>query len=97
MTYTINQKQYDVLLGLRHWMAIKAKMIERYPEEYKRESDGIHKTICGLFEEADQNKIPFWVQNIVCGYQDNWRHAAETYLYQDLERRNVNCNSVSCR
>jgi hypothetical protein len=97
MTFSVSQKQYDILLGLRHWMAVKAKMIERYPEEYNRESESIHKTICGLFDEADHEKIPFWVQNIVCGFQDDWRHSINTYLFQDLEKRNVNCDAVSCR
>lgn len=78
-------------------MAVKAKMIERYPEEYNRESESIHKTICGLFDEADHEKIPFWIQNIVCGFQDDWRHSINTYLFQDLEKRNVNCDAVSCR
>lgn len=97
MTYSVTQRQYNILLGLRHWMAVKAKMIERYPEEYNRESENIHKTICSIFDEADHEKIPFWVQNIVCGYQDDWRHSIDTYLYQDLEKRNVNCDAVSCR
>ena len=95
--FTIDQKQYDTLSGLRYWMANKAYMKERYPEDYEKESEKIHKTIVSLFNEADQRQIPFWVQNIVCGYQDDWRHTKETYLYQDLEKRNVNCDAVSVR
>ena len=97
LSFSISQKQYDILLGLRFNMAVKAKLMERYPEEYEQERESIHKTICGLFDEADREKIPFWVQNIVCAYQDNWRHTKETYLYQDLEKRNVDCKAVSCR
>ena len=97
MEFSVNQKQYDILSGLRHFMAVKAKMIERYPEDYKNEADKIHKSICLLFDEADKNKIPFWVQNIVCYYQDDWRHTKRTYLYQDLEKRGVNCDAVYCR
>lgn len=97
MTFAINQKQYDILLGLRHWFAVSAKMRERYPDEYETEREKIHKTICMTFDEADKSAIPFWVQNIVCGYQDNWRHCLDTYLYQDLEKRNVNCDAVTCR
>lgn len=95
--FEVDQKQYDCLLGLRHWLAVKAKCAERYPADLEREGENIHKTICGLFDEADKLKIPFWVQNIVCAYQDDWRHSLTTYLYQDLEKRNVNCKAVSCR
>ena len=95
--FTISQKQYDILLGLRHFMALKAKLKERYPAEYKTESEKIHKTICFLFSDADKSGIPFWVQNIVCYYQDEWRHTLDHYLYQDLENRGVNCDLVSCR
>ena len=95
--YNITQKQYDTLLGLRHWLANKAYMIERYPADYEKERERIHKTIVCCFNEADQLHIPFWVQNIICGYQDNWRHTLDTYLYQDLEKRGVNCDAVSCR
>ena len=97
MNYAIDQKQYDILLGLRHFMANKAYMIERYPADYELEKENIHKTIVSLFDEADQHNIPFWVQNIICGYQDDWRHTCNTYLYQDLEKRGVNCDAVSCR
>ena len=95
--FEINQKQYDILLGLRHWMAIKSKLAERYPADLETEGENIHKTICGLFDEADKNNIPFWVQNIVCAFQDDWRHSLDHYLYQDLESRGVNCSMVSCR
>ena len=95
--YTINQAQYNTLSGLRHWMAVKAKMIERYPDVYETDADNIHKTITFLFKEADQQLIPFWVQNIVCYYQDDWRHTLDHYLYQDLERHGVDCENVSIR
>ena len=97
MEFFVNQKQYDTLLGLRHFMALKAKLKERYPEDYETEHERIHKTIVCLFDEADKLKIPFWVQNIVCFYQDDWRHSLVSYLYQDLEKRGVNCDAVSCR
>ena len=97
LTFNINQKQYDILLGLRHWMACKAKYKERWPEDYEKERDKIHKTIVFLFDDADRLGIPYWVQNIVCGFQDDWRHTLNTYLYQDLEKYGVNCAGVSCR
>lgn len=95
--FDITQKQYDILLGLRYHMANNAYLKERYPEEYETEHNKIHKTICGLFDEADRERIPFWVQNTVCAFQDDWRHTKQTYLYQDLEKRGVNCDQVSCR
>lgn len=97
MTYKINQAQYNTLSGLRYWMANKAYLKERYPEDYETEREKIHKTICFDFDEADRQAIPFWVQNIVCAFQDDWRHTKESYLYQDLEARGVDCSAVSCR
>ena len=95
LSFNINQKQYDILLGLRHFMADKAYLRERGGDQADIEKD--HKTIIGLFDEADKAGIPFWVQNIVCSFQDDWRHTLDTYLYTDLEKRNVNCSLVSCR
>lgn len=95
--FEIDQNQYDTLLGLRHWMALKAKLKELYPDEYEKEAERIHNTILFNFDHADKLKIPFWVQNIVCYFQDDWRHCADTHLYQDLEKRGVDCSAVSCR
>lgn len=96
MTYKVTQKQYDVLCGLRYWIADKARMIERYGTE-EPELDSIHKTIIGLFDEADKLKIPFWVQNIICMIQDDWRHYLTSYTYQDLENRGIDCSDVTTR
>ena len=95
--YQVTQKQYDLLAGIRYWIADKKRMIERYGTD-DPELESIHKTIIALFDECDREKIPFWVQNVaICSVQDEWRNYLNEYTYQALEKRNINCDLVSCR
>lgn len=95
--YAVDQKQYDVLCGIRHWIADKERMRERYGDN-EPELETCHKTICGLFDEADKLKIPFWVQNTaICSVQGQWRKYLCEYTYDALERNNIDCSAVSCR
>jgi len=94
--FAVNQKQYDTLAGIRYWIADKERMIERYGHN-EPELDSIHKTICGLFDEADRLKIPFWVQNTaICSVQGHWRDYLSEYTYQALEKKNIDCSAVTC-
>lgn len=95
--YQVTQKQYDILCGIRHWIADKERMIERYGHD-EPELESIHKTIISLFDEADREKIPFWVQNTaICSVQGNWRAYLNEYTYQALEKRNIDCELVTVR
>ena len=94
--YKVDQHQYDLLCGLRYWIANKCRMRERYGDD-EPELERCHKTICSIFDELDKNGVPYWVQNTICMIQEDWRHYLTSYTYQDLEARGIDCSAVSCR
>lgn len=93
--YQVTQKQYDVLAGLRYWIADIHRMRERYGND-EPELAVCDKSIQALFDEADKLKIPFWVQNAAIFSVDNWRNYITEYTYQALEKKNINCDLVTC-
>lgn len=94
--YQVTQKQYDVLAGLRYWIADIKRMRERYGDN-EPELETCDKSIQALFDEADHLQIPFWVQNAAIFSVDNWRNYLNEYTYQALEKKNINCDLVFTR
>lgn len=94
--YQVTQKQYDVLAGLRYWIADIKRMRERFGDN-EPELKTCDNSIQALFDEADKLKIPFWVQNTAIFSVDNWRNYLTEYTYQALEKKNINCDLVNCR
>ena len=87
---TLNQEQYNKLSGLAYWIADKSYIKERYGDN-EPELDRCHKTIIMLFDELDALKVPFWAQNTVICFAENWRRYKETYLRNYLEKKNIHC------
>lgn len=81
LSYEINQKTYNMLCGLAYRIADNKYMIERYgTKETEMEREESHKTITLIFDELDKNNVPFWVQNTVINFADDWRRYKETTL-----------------
>lgn len=96
--FAVNQEQYNALQGLAYRVADNAYMIERYGvRDTEQERQDNHKIIVDLFEKLDLLQVPFWVQNNVICYFENWRRYKTDYLYQCLESRGVDCSAVSTR
>lgn len=88
MTYTLSQEQYDDLSSLAYWIADEMYLRERYGNdepEIKKAQD----TISFLFDVLDKAKVPFWVQNTVIAFSENWRRYKTEYLRDYLETKNV--------
>lgn len=96
MTYEVTQKQYNILSGLRYWIADEKRMRERFGDE-EPELQVCKKTISCLFDAADRENIPFWVQNVAIFSVDNWRRYLDEYTWQALEKKNISCENVTCR
>ena len=90
------QKQYNILSGLRYWIADEKRMRERYGDN-EPELETCKKSISALFDEADKEKIPFWVQNVAIFSVDNWRNYLNEYTYQALEKKNISCELITIR
>lgn len=96
MKYKVTQKQYNSLSGLAYRIADNAYMIERYgAKDTEIERAENHLTILDLFDELDNSGVPFWVQNAVMCWAENWRVLKTDYLVQFLTGRGVDCSAVS--
>lgn len=74
LTFDCTQEKYNALCGLAYRIADNAYMIERYgADDSEIERKQNHKTIIGLFDELDSMRVPFWVQNTVICWAENWR------------------------
>lgn len=89
MTYTLNQDQYSALSGLAYWIADLHYMRERFGDD-EPELSRVQKTIekC-LFPQLDKLQVPFWVQNAVICWAENWRNTKRQYLAEFLKSKNI--------
>ena len=87
--FTLTKPQYNALEGLAYWIADSNYLKERYGSEEPELQvcrDTIEKS---LFPELDELGVPFWVQNIVIGFAENWRRYKETYFSSFLKSKNI--------
>ena len=81
LSFEINQDTYNMLCGLAYRIADNKYMIERYGmTETETERAENHKTIMSLFDDLDRKNVPFWVQNTVISFADDWRRYKENTL-----------------
>lgn len=84
-----NQRQSNALEGLAFWIANMSYTRERYPEDEK-EIVELDKSICLQFDILDSLNVPFWVQNSVICFAENWRDYKSFYLDNWLlKNRNI--------
>ncbi len=90
LQFEYNQEQKNALEGLAYRIADNAYMIERYGrEEAAPELQQNHKTIIGLFADLDKMNVPFWVQNTVIGWAENWRDYKTQYFNEAMQKKNI--------
>ena len=89
LKFDASAKQWSILEGLAYWIADNAYCREMMPrEEYEREEHARHdETIRSTFDELDRNGVPFWVQNAVIAWAEDWRRHASEYMDTGLARR----------
>lgn len=88
LNFKCTREQRNALEGLAYRIADSAYMRERWGSE-EPELEQNHKTICGLFDELDKLAVPFWVQNSVSCFAENWRQYIQ-YGMGDWLRKNRN-------
>lgn len=93
--YTIkSQNEYNTLNGLFYRFCDLDYMNRIGAPEAEKEKT--RQTISSLFDDLDAQKVPFWVQNVVCGLQNDYTLWKTTYLIQHLKKAGINCENVSC-
>ena len=88
LKFNANREQTNALQGLAYWIADNAYMIERYGAD-DPERQTTTKTIELIFDELDALRVPFWVQNTVVCFAENWRRYKAVYLSAFLETKNI--------
>lgn len=90
MEFVCSKEQKSALDGLAYRIADNAYMKERYGTDgAKIELEQNRKTILGLFSELDELGVPFWVQNAVICFSENWRAWQAGRLEKHLNSRKI--------
>lgn len=89
LSFKANSRQWADLLGLAYWVADAAYCRELMTRaEYEREEQKRHDgAITSLFDSLDRLGVPYWVQNAVICWAEDWRREASEYMDCGLRRR----------
>lgn len=88
LTCTISKDQESALSGLAYWIADLHYLRERFGDE-DPELSTVRKTISDCFDHLDRLKVPFWVQNSVICWAEDWRSTKREYLSELLSRKGI--------
>lgn len=86
-TFDCTQEIYNALSGLAYRIADNTYMIERYGRtDVETELKQNHVTICGLFDDLDALRVPYWVQNTVICWAEDWRRYKSGSLFDAFQK-----------
>lgn len=88
LKYELSKEQYNELEGLAYWISDAAYIRERSGND-DPELSQVDKTIRLTFDCLDRLKVPYWVQNTVICFAENWRRWQEIYLDNYLKTKNI--------
>ena len=88
LEFTANTTQMQELEGLAYWIANRQYIIERYGND-EPELQHCDDTIRLIFTRCDELKIPFWVQNSIICFAENWRRYKSEYLVEAMKERKI--------
>lgn len=87
-----NIEQKRALEGLAYHIADANYIKERYGSD-DPEYDKVNKNILLSFDILDALSVPFWVQNSVICFAEDWRRYKQVYIDQWLlNNRNIDIN-----
>lgn len=86
--FECNRDQRSALEGLAYRIADTAYMRERFGSD-EPELKQNEKTISGLFDELDRLGVPFWVQNSVICFSENWRKYIQFGIFEPMKEKNI--------
>lgn len=89
LNFKANHAQRAALEGLAYWVADSRYIRERYGDEEPellRCADTLSKCI---FPELDRMGVPFWVQNAVICFSEDWRRFKSCYLWDAMREKNI--------
>lgn len=86
--YTTTAAQRAELESLAYWISDRAWSRERgkLDEHEDRRTD---TTIRAIFDQLDRLGVPYWVQNTVCGWAEDWRRTMREDLRDAMRARSI--------
>lgn len=94
LQFTLSREQFKELSALAYWVANEQYIRERHganDPEIQRCRETITKSI---FPNLDRLQVPFWVQNIVSCWAENWRNYTSNYLINYLKTKSITLKEV---
>ena len=86
--FKATKEQRNALEGLAYRIADSAHMRERFGND-EPELKQNEKTISGLFDLLDRLEVPFWVQNSVICFSENWRKYVQFGIFEPMKDKNI--------
>lgn len=87
-TFAATREQRDELEGLAYWIADRSWSRERGElDEY--EDSRTDNTIRAIFDALDRLGVPYWVQNTVIVWAEDWRRAMQENLRDAMRAKQI--------
>lgn len=87
-SYTATPAQRAELEGLAYWISDRAWSRER-GELDKYEDSRTDNTIRAIFDRLDRLAVPYWVQNAVCCWAEDWRRTMRENLRDAMRAKQI--------
>lgn len=88
MTFAATREQRDNLEGLAYWVSDRAWSRERGKlDEY--EDQRTDNTIRAIFDQLDRLAVPYWVQNAVSCWAEDWRRTMQEDFRDAMRARQI--------
>ena len=88
LSFQANKKQSNAMRSLAYWIADVHYIAERYGKN-DPEHEVAHKTVMQCFDELDRLGVPFWVQNNIIMFAENWRRYKTEYMENAMQKFNI--------
>lgn len=86
--FAATREQRDELEGLAYWVSDRAWSRER-GELDEHEDHRTDTTIRAIFDALDRLGVPYWVQNAVCCWAEDWRHTMRENLRDAMRAEQI--------
>lgn len=86
--FICTKKQAKELDGLAFWVAELYNIRELFPND-QRNLDRCDASIRFAMDQLDRLAVPFWAQNAVINWAENWRNISSHDLKQAMKSRGV--------
>lgn len=87
-TFAATREQRDELEGLAYWIADRAWSREHGLLD-EHEDQRTDNTIRVIFGALDRLCVPYWVQNAVCRWAEDWRRTMKEDLRDAMRAKQI--------